>query len=161
MKQCLIALALLTGAAVAAPSPGSPAAGNIPDWLDTDGDGMISELERQTFADARRDAVAGLIEELDTSGDGIIDDDERDAAIAALKARAEQKLRNLFMAVAGDDGELTFDDFAAIPPVEHLPEELAQAIFIFLGGDDGVVTEEEFLDAIGGMTIPIPAFPIS
>jgi hypothetical protein len=146
----IVFLAALTGIGTAAPEPGGPAAGRIPDWLDTDGDGVLSEAERQAFAESRRNASEGLHQQWDTNGDGVVDDDERQAGIDALRAKAEEKRCELFEAAAGGDGELTLEEFSALHPLTKLPDEVVEALFGMLDGDgDGVVTKDEFLDATG------------
>lgn len=150
--------------AVATP-PQAPtaAAGSIPEWLDSDGDGVISELERQAFAESRRAAVGSLQEQWDTNGDGVIDEDERAAAIAELKARAQAKLSEMFLIAAGEDEELTLAEFAAFAP-DGMPESVVADLFAMLDANaDGVVTLQEFLmmtSAGGDVTIPgIPTAP--
>lgn len=137
------------GMAVAAPEAPTAAAGSIPEWLDTDGDGVISELERQAFAESRRDAVGSLQRQWDINGDGVIDEEERAAAIADLKARAKQKLTDLFLVAAGEDGVLRLEDFAALAP-EGMPDKVVASLYAMLDKDgDGEVTLEEFLSVTG------------
>jgi hypothetical protein len=45
----------------------------IPTFLDTDGDGVISEAERQAFVASRKGAPRGGAAAWDTNGDGVVD----------------------------------------------------------------------------------------
>lgn len=154
MKTTLLAaLAVSIGAAVAAPPVPAPsgAIAPVPEWLDTNGDGVISELERQAFVESRRGAGNGPASRWDTNGDGTIDDDERAAAVEALKAKATRKLTELFLAVAGDDGVLTPTEFSALPVLAQVPADTVALLFGLLDVDgDGEVTVDEFLDVVGG-----------
>lgn len=158
MKTKLI-IALFAGAGIALASPQAPtaAAGYIPDWLDTDGDGVISELERQAFVEARKSAAESLAAQWDTNGDGVIDEEERAAAIAELKERALEKLTELFLAAAGEDEVLTLDEFAAVAP-DGIPAETIAVLFGLMDANgDGEVTLDEFLAIAGsGVTAPAP-----
>jgi Ca2+-binding EF-hand superfamily protein len=160
----LIAFLASMGMAVAAPQAANGAAGSFPEWLDTDGDGVISELERQAFAESRRAVVGSLQEQWDTNGDGVIDAEERAKAITDLKAKALSKIKELFLIAAGGDGVLTPDEFAAIAPAD-MPAETIDALFKMLDRNaDGLVTLDEFLlvAAAGGAVSgppPPPAAP--
>ena len=163
MKTKLIALMIAgVGIAFAAPEAPTSAAGKIPAWLDTDGDGVISELERQAYIEARRAAVGSLSQQWDTNGDGVIDDDERAAAIEELKARANARISELFLAAAGEDEVLTIEEFAALAP-EQIPAEVVSMLFGMLDADnDGQITLDEFLNFAGPPTSPpaIPELPV-
>jgi hypothetical protein len=162
-RQLLI-LALFAGVAHAAPEP---LATGIPAFLDTDGDGIISETERQAFVEARKDARAGLLPDWDSDGDGVIDEEEQAAAVATLQSKANEKRLELFSKVAGDDGVLTLDEFSALQPFQNVPAETVAALFALLDADgDGEVSGDDFLARLGGgftppTTPPAPPTPPS
>ena len=123
----------------------------IPAFLDTDGDGTISEAERQAFAESRAAArQSGGARNWDTNGDGTVDEEERLAAVAALKARLETKLASLFLDLAGDDSVLTLEEFSTLPQFKNVPPQTAANLFNLLDADDdGFVTVGEFFKGIG------------
>ena len=146
----LIAFSLLTGAAVAGPEGDRPTLGSIPEWLDLDGDGVISEAERQSWIESRREAAKKMFHMWDEDEDGSVNEDEREAGIAALRGRVQEKRSELFLKIAGEDGELTLEEFASGHPMSRLPELLVGRMFDHLDADDdGIVTEEEFLGSLG------------
>ena len=117
--------------------------GELPEMLaqfDLNEDGIIDEEERQAAKEARRAARAERrathIAEFDTDGDGELSDEERegarDARRAALQANREEK----FAEIAGEDGCLDADEFAALPPLEGRNPERVAAIFGRLDSDD-------------------------
>ena len=123
----------------------------IPAFLDTDGDGKISEAERQAFAESRAAArSSGGPKNWDTNGDGTIDEEERLAAVVTLKTRLETKLASLFLDLAGDDSLLTLEEFATLPQFKNVPPQTAANLFNLLDtDDDGFVTVAEFFKGIG------------
>jgi hypothetical protein len=121
----------------------------IPAFLDTDGDGIISEVERQAFVESRKTAPRGGASDWDTNGDGVIDEDERQAAIEELRAKADERRAALFASVAGDDGLLDFTEFAALPALSNMPIGTKERLFNLLDVDgDGTVPLEDFLAGI-------------
>jgi Ca2+-binding EF-hand superfamily protein len=156
-----ILFAALMGAAVAAPEPpGGGAAGRIPDWLDLDGDGVISEEERQAFAQSRREASQGMHFKWDTNGDGVVDEEERQAGVDALRNQVQTRRTDLFLDAAGEDEVLDREEFGTIHPVSNLPEFVADRLFGLLDADeDGSVTLDEFLGALEGPKPPGPPDP--
>ncbi|NCQ34579.1 hypothetical protein GW813_05760, partial [bacterium] len=147
MKLKLIPIFIATfGVAFAAPEG---LESGVPAFLDTDGDGVISEAERQAFAESRRAAPRGGASAWDTNGDGVIDEGERLAAIQALRAKADERRAALFTKIAGDDGLLDASEFATIPALATVPQETIDRLFALLDTDsDGAVTLEEFLAGI-------------
>lgn len=124
----------------------------VPAFLDTDGDGKISEAERTAFSESRaksRDKDASPIN-WDTNGDGTVDEEERLAAVATLKNRQKMKLAHLFLDLAGDDGALTLAEFSTLPQFNHHSPQPAANLFKRLDeNDDGLVTIEEFFKQTG------------
>ncbi len=132
----------------------------IPAFLDTDGDGVISEAERQAFVESRRQAPQGGAAAWDTNGDGVVDAEEREAAIAALRARADERRSDLFNDAAGDDGVLSLEEFAGLPAVQRVPQETVERLFALMDlDDDGEVTMEEFLNSVRGGGLLRPDTP--
>lgn len=134
----------------------------VPAFLDTDGDGKISEAERQAFADSRAAARQSKgPKNWDTNGDGTVDEEERLAAVATLKSRLETKLASLFLDLAGDDAVLTLEEFSTLPQFKNVPPQTAANLFNLLDSDDdGVVTIGEFFKGIGrGQNPPSPPSP--
>ena len=107
--------------------------GNLPEILeqfDLNDDGQIDEEERQAAREARRAARAerraAHIAEFDTDADGELSDEEREGAREARRAALEAKREEKFAEIAGDDGSLDSDEFAALPPLEGRdPERVA------------------------------------
>jgi hypothetical protein len=130
----------------------------IPAFLDLDGDGQISEEERQAFVDSRKRAPRGGAAEWDTDGDGVISPEERAAAVAALRARVNERRAELFASLAGDDGVLTVEEFSSLPMLANASEQAISRLFSLLDADgDGLVTLEEFLAGVrGGAPNPQP-----
>jgi hypothetical protein len=151
MKISILLTVLLAGVCQAVP-PGAKT--SIPAFLDTNGDGKISEAERQAFADSRAATRGGGNRNWDSNGDGVVDEDERIAAVAALKARLEAKVASLFLDLAGDDGLLTLEEFSTLPQFKNVPPQTAANLFNLLDtDDDGFVTLEEFFHGIGRGTV--------
>jgi hypothetical protein len=154
----LFLVAALAGVAHGGPAP---LATGIPAFLDTDGNGVISEAERQAFIETRKDARGGAAPDWDSDGNGTVDDGERAAAVAALQAKVEEKRAELFGKIAGDDGELTRGEFGSLPPFGKVPPVTVDLLFNLLDTDkDGTVTLEEFLGGIrGSAPAPLPGPP--
>lgn len=151
-----VALALaLASASSAAPTHKGKILSKVPSWIDTDGDGKISEAERQAFIDARRDAPRGLLKKWDLDGDGKVSEEERKAAVEALDAKVEERRTELFIDIAGPDEKMTLDEFTTIPAVEALPEKERKKLFRKLDKDkDDRVCLEEFLKKIRKLEKP-------
>jgi Ca2+-binding EF-hand superfamily protein len=142
----IIALFISFGCASAAPKLPTGAIANIPAWLDIDGDGVISELERQAFSAARKDAGKNLTDHWDEDEDGELDELEQESAMDALEQGARRKLAELFSNVAGEDGQLSIDEFLAISPVAEMSPDTASQLFTLLDTDgSGMVSLDEFI----------------
>ena len=133
----------------------------IPAFLDTDGDGKISEAERQAFVESRAASRQSKgPKNWDTNGDGTIDEEERAAAVAALKTQLETKLTALFLDLAGDDSLLSLEEFSTLPQFQNVPPQTAANLFNLLDvDDDGFVTLEEFFKGIGRGKPPVSPPP--
>lgn len=128
--------------------------GTLPDFLvifDTDGNGVLSEEERQAMKEARRQQHHDrFVEEWDTDGDGVLSDAEKEAARAAIRERILAQRGGRFDEADTDgDGFLSPAEFRAIPAVARLAErhpEKAREIFNRLDADDDLlISKEEFL----------------
>ena len=135
--------------------------GELPEILkpfDVDGDGKLSEEERQAYLKAVRE---GLVDHppprpdhpdrpgsiWDTDGDGVLSDAEKAAAQEAIRARIlEQRTKRFDELDTDDSGDLSLDELKAIP---HIREGFAERILAHLDKDgDGKVSKEEFLNAL-------------
>lgn len=143
-----LVLAVVSGLALASPDKeGSVSA--LPDWLDTDGDGVLSEAERQAFAETRREAAYGLYRKWDSDGNGKVDKDERMAALDELKGKVRKRRCELFLSVAGTEGSMTLKEFASLPVLKKTPQNKISSMFKLLDADsDGTVSKEEFMDCV-------------
>lgn len=159
MKLRFFLSLVLIGACWAVP-PG--ASTGIPAFLDTDGNGKISEAERQAFAESRAAARSGGDRSWDTNGDGAVDEAERLAAVETLKSRLETKLASLFLDLAGDDELLSLEEFATLSQFKNVPPQTAANLFNLLDSDDdGAVTLAEFFRGLGRGGPPAPLSPPS
>ena len=126
--------------------------GELPEMLeqfDLNEDGAIDEEERQAAKEARRAARAerreAHIAEFDTDGDGELSDEEREGARDARRAALQERREEKFAEIAGEDGCLDADEFAALPPLEGRNAERVAAIFGRLDSDeDECISLEEF-----------------
>jgi len=127
--------------------------GTLPDFLevfDTDGDGVLSEEERQAMREARHQMHQGWLEHWDTDGDGVLSEEERQAAIEAMRARIEERRTDRFHEADTDgDGCLSYEEFTAIPAVARLLEEHPEKVPLIFdrldADDDDCVSLEEFI----------------
>lgn len=122
--------------------------GTLPDILveyDVNEDGVIDEEERQAIIEARKAVREARRAEIDTNGDGEISEEEREAAREAIREAIEAKRSEKFAEIAGEDGLLTLEEFAALPNLADADPERVEAIFNRLDADNsGDVTFEEF-----------------
>lgn len=121
----------------------------LPDYLqefDVDENGQLDEEERQAAREARQARKEARRAEADTNGDGVLSDEEREAAREAHRAAIEEKRTERFNEIAGEDGAISAEEFAAIPGLADKDAERVAALFERLDSDDsGDVSSEEFL----------------
>jgi Ca2+-binding EF-hand superfamily protein len=126
--------------------------GQVPEFVkvfDEDGNGRIDAEERQAFIDARKEAAQQKRDLLDANGDGAITRDEVNAAKEAAMAKImERRLEKFDEADTDGSGDLSKDEFLAIPMIAKLNEvnpDRVMALFDRIAGEDGVISPEEFL----------------
>lgn len=103
--------------------------------LDTDEDGKVSEEERQAAQQEREDRRAARMAQLDTDGDGQVSDAERSAAMAGRAKEMHGRLD------ADGDGKLTP---AEVANARRLGDDPTKAD----ANGDGTVTVEELQKAM-------------
>jgi Ca2+-binding EF-hand superfamily protein len=163
LHTLLYSVAVLSAAplSMAADPPRNPfGKGDLPEILkpfDVDGDGKLSEEERQAYLDAVHDGQfhnnngnhgnGNNGNPLDTDGDGKLSDAEKAAAQEAIRARILAQRSSRFDELdKDDDGLLTVDEFLGVPGIRP---DLAARILKHLDTDkDGKISKEEFLAAL-------------
>ena len=148
-SKYLTLLGLTLGLGIATAQAGGRSFGDeLPEFLqqfDLNEDGEIDEEERQAIRENRETRRSEWLAKLDEDGDGEISQEEREAARDAFRARIEEKRAERFNGLAGDDGSLSLEEFAAIPGIDRLGEERIAAIFARMDEDEsGDVSGEEF-----------------
>ncbi|MFT6863562.1 MAG: Ca2+-binding EF-hand superfamily protein [Akkermansiaceae bacterium] len=148
LKNILIVGTLLGGASLAHADERTFGDGTLPEFLrqyDVNEDGFIDEEERQAIKDTRKDARDQRRAEIDTDGDGKISHDEREAAREAIRAKIAEKRTEKFSNIAGEDGVLSLEEFATLPPLARASKGRVASIFARLDDDEsGDVSLEEF-----------------
>ena len=147
LTNILIAGTLLGGASFAQADDRTFGDGTLPEFLqeyDVDDNGIIDEEERQAIKAARKAAREERRAEIDTDGNGEISDTERESAREAIREKIAEKRAEKFAEVAGDDGILSLEEFAALPPLAKASEERIASIFARLDADnsEGVSIDE-------------------
>lgn len=120
----------------------------LPSFLekyDLNGDGIIDEEERQAIKDARQAKKDAFIAEWDTDEDGELSKEELEAFRQSVRDAIEAKRVERFNELAGEDGSLSLEEFAAIPGFDNLSPERLEALYARMDADEsGDVTVEEF-----------------
>ena len=154
MKTLLFPWLVLAGVCVAVP-PGMTS--SVAAFLDVNGDGTISESERQAYEESRANSRGQGNKVWDSNGDGVVDETERQAAVAELKGRMDNKVASLFLDLAGDDELLTLEEFSTLPRFANNPPHVAANLFNHMDDDEnGFVTLEEFFKGTGRGKPPSP-----
>jgi len=149
MKLPSAILIALAGICVAVP-PGATT--SVTAFLDVNGDGTISESERQAYEESRANARGGgtASKVWDKNGDDQVDDAERDAAVAELQRRMDAKVASVFLDLAGEDALLSLAEFSSLPKFANTPPEVPAKLFNALDVDaNGSVTIVEFFKGTG------------
>lgn len=156
MKRATVIAAVLTGlfmAGLVNAGERTFGDGTLPSFLeiyDLDGDGVLSEEEKQAMQVARRERHEEWVDRWDTDGNGVISDEEREAARVRLRDQIEECRIDRFNDADTDgDGFLSFEEFSDIPAVQRLAEKYPDKpalIFARLDTDDDeLVSLEEFM----------------
>lgn len=154
MKTLLFPWLVLAGVCVAVP-PGMTS--SVAAFLDVNGDGTISETERQAFEESRASTRGQGNNIWDANGDGVVDETERQAAVTELKGRMDKKVASLFLDLAGDDELLTLEEFSTLPRFANNPPHVAANLFNHMDDDEnGFVTIDEFFKGTGRGKPPSP-----
>jgi len=150
MGVLAVVLALAPGARAGDRTFGDGALPSFLEVYDVNGDGVLSEEEKQAMRDVREQRRESLIAQWDTDGDGVISEKERLAAQQKLRDRIEQsRIEHFQEADTDDDGFLSFAEYSAIPAVQRLaaqyPDKPALIFARMDADDDNRVSLEEFL----------------
>ena len=100
--------------------------------FDLDGDGVLSEEEREAAKVVLEQRRQDLLDEFDVDEDGMLSEEERDAVRAA---RFDEKDTN-------DDGVLDLDEFVA-----SLEERIKSHFDRLDQDDDGEISKDEYVSA--------------
>ena len=123
--------------------------------FDVNEDGVLQQEEVDAMKAARKEARGKSADrkrpgrttysKVDTDEDGTVSDEEKAAFKAALVAKIAERRATRFAEVAGDNGELELEEFAALPPLKNATEERVASVFGRLDADEsGSVTLDEF-----------------
>ena len=115
--------------------------------FDADGDGTLSEEEREAARAAREEARQAIIDEFDADGDGVLNEEERAAAKEARQAERAAAREARFAEIDGEegDGEITQEELqAALPDASE--ERVAAVLARYDADENGTVSLEEFVN---------------
>ncbi len=120
---------------------------------DVNGDGVISEEERQVMVLARDQIQKKLRTDWDTNGDGKISEQERDQAKLRLHDMITESRSTRFQEADLDgDGVLSYEEFILLPGMAKKvvdKPDMVTAIFTRLDTDaSGTISLDEFLTCI-------------
>lgn len=139
----ITALALGVSALVSADD-----AGDLPEFLkrfDTNQDNQIDEEERQAIRDLRAGLKKRKRESIDSDDDGTISPDELRQARSAIRRNIEERRKQKFLAIAGEDERISLSEYATIPGIDALPARALERIWDHLDlNRDGSISFEEF-----------------
>ncbi|MEI6178365.1 MAG: EF-hand domain-containing protein [Verrucomicrobiota bacterium] len=129
---------------------------SLPAYLaqyDVNGDGAISEEERQVMELARDQISKKLRTDWDADCDGKISDQERDQAKLQLRDMITESRTTRFLEADGDGDEvLSYDEFILLPGMAKKvvdKPDLVAAIFARLDTDaSGTISLDEFLACV-------------
>ena len=145
MKRTTLPLVL---AAIAAISLQDVSAHRGLSRADTDGDGVVSEEEKEVAQAAREEARQAIIDEFDADEDGVLNEEERAAAKEAKEAEREAAKTERYGEIdADEDGAVTQEELeAAMPEVDA--ERVAALLGRYDADENGTVSLEEFLNPV-------------
>ncbi len=143
------------------PPPRSFGTGTLPEFLqpyDVNGDGRLSEEERQAAKAHRAERAKGDREAWDKDKDGKLSEAERQAAHEQMRAQIETlRSRRFDEADLNGDAKLSREEFARVPGVGSLPYDMVMGVFARLDTDrNGFVSKPEFLLSLAPPPPPPP-----
>lgn len=163
MKTGIIAISIALAAGLAMTSRAQTGTmtrafgdGGLPAFLgayDLNGDGVLSQEERDAMRADREARHDQWVQQWDTNADGTISEEERNAARTNIQQRVETTREERFdEADTNGDGFLSFDEFSAIPPMVRLAQEHPGAPKVIFDGldtnHDGKVDLAEFMQQL-------------
>ncbi len=130
---------------------------------DVNGDGKLDKEEALAMRQVVRELPPRDVDKvskrkfsrLDLDKDGKLSDEEKAAHHAAVVASILERRATRFAGIAGEDGELSLEEFSALPQVSGKSEERVQSLFARLdANEDGSVTVDEFSARLGRVERP-------
>lgn len=127
----------------------SPMGRRLMDRFDADGDGILSDEERQALQDEiqrRRDQwEARMIDRYDRDGDGVLSERERRAMMRDMERQRERQMRRMLAEFDRDgDGELDADERALAWQTMRERREIDAFVRRFDSTGDGRITTADF-----------------
>lgn len=147
-KESILFASYLLGSVFAQDLSKSFGDGTLPEFLmryDVNEDGIIDEEERQAVKEERKAARKKNRSESDPNRNSQTSLEERLAARNSIRERILSKRAEKFAKIAGEDGVLSLEELANLPPFKNALSERIDSIFKRLDSDgNGDVTLEEF-----------------